>query len=187
MPTSGSAPRSRHRVAGPKRCLARRTGRSLATGFETGPGLGVGTRPGAGRHGAEGVVEAQVSSGRARRGGPRRRVLPQRCGAGDVGQLTHRARSGLVAKLPVGLGGGHIDHGPHLVEGHLARTERPHQVRQVAGLLADVGQCPGGRLRDPEALRRPGFSRSRSVVSERLAAVGLAQAEDDLPSAAVFS
>ena len=148
----------------------------LGPGYETGPGLGIGIGRELCADCAEGVVEAQIVRRAAR--GPGRR----RCGgAGDLGQLTERAHSGLVGELLIGVGGRHVDDRTHLVEGHVARTQRPHQVREVAGPLADACQCPRRSRRHPEALHRPGVGGGRSVVSERLSSSGLAQVDEEAP------
>ncbi len=60
------------------------------------------------------------------------------------------------------------------------RTERPDQVRDVPGLLAEMRQPPGGGRRDAEALHGPRFDRGRTLVSIGLAPVDLAQRDDDL-------
>ena len=46
------------------------------------------------------------------------------------------------ASLAVRLGGGHVGHGAHLVQGQLPGAQRADQVRDVPGLLTHMGQRP---------------------------------------------
>ena len=101
--------------------------------------------------------------------------------AGHVGQLTHGALAGLRTELAVALGGGHVGHGAHLVDGQVAGAQRPDQVRDVPGLLAQAPIGPGRRGRDPEALGGPGLDRRRTLVAVRLAPLDLAHEHDDPP------
>ena len=99
------------------------------------------------------------------------RIPAAAAAAGHVAQLAHRVLLGHLGELSVALGGGHVGQHLDLVQGHLPGAERAHQVGQVPGLLAHLGERPGARDRDPVALD------DQVSPTSPLVAVGLAPAD----------
>ena len=176
---NGSTPRSRPETLVPG--VSRRRRGPRGPGPRGGPDLGIGLGRQLGGHGAELVVEAQEASivsladetARAKRIG---RAAAPAAGAGDVGQLAHRALLGLVAQFLVGLRRRHVGHRPHLVEGHVPGAQGAHQVREVPGLLRRHGYQRPCRWRSRRRSAPRSRTRPRSHPRlESLAPVDLAQ------------
>ncbi len=99
---------------------------------------------------------------------------------GHLGQLTCRVLFGPLAQFGIALGGGHVGHGAHLVQGHLAPTQGTDKVGELPSELTDVGERARRCHRDPEALGDPVLRRGRPLLAKGLGALDLAQVHDDL-------
>ena len=145
-------------------------------GLEGRTDLGVGLGRELGRHGVEGVVEADRAHlvVRLRRGarGPLE-------GPTELPELVHRALPGALAQLSVRLGRRRVHHRPDLVEAELSLGQTRRQMRKVEEPFTDVrpGSCRGhgdtAALDDPclergGAFGAPPWRRSSSPVSRTM-------------------